>query len=245
MSGPEFRPRRALWAAKLAEQQFAVGDQNERRNAMINNRLANVLDPENVNALNNLAWALASVPSDPWFDPAQALALARKAVARQPHDWRLLNTLGVAAFRARDWQTAAKVLQESLILTGGAAHDSFFLAMTFWRLGNKKKARELYDQAVAWTDKNKPHDPELRQFRAEAEELMTHHSGKAQSERQHSRVHESLTETVPEDPPSGEANTDPVGSLPRPQAPAEGTIDLDFLQAVDLLGLSAQPSISE
>ena len=139
---------------------------------MINQRLALILDPDNALALNNLAWSLTGSPGEPWFDPARALALARKAVALEPNEWSLLNTLGVAAFRARDWETAAKVFHQSTTFTGGGAYDFFFLAMTNWHRGNKKEAREMYDRAVAWTDKNKPNDPELRKFRAEAAALL-------------------------------------------------------------------------
>ncbi len=86
---------------------------------MINYRLALMLDPENAHANNNLAWALTSIPGDPWFDPARGLALARKAVALEPNEWAFLNTLGVAAFRTGDWKTAAEVLQQSITFTGG------------------------------------------------------------------------------------------------------------------------------
>jgi hypothetical protein len=30
----------------------------------------------------------------------------------------------------------------------------------------------MYDRAVAWTEKNKPNDPELRRFRSEAAALL-------------------------------------------------------------------------
>ena len=149
---------------------------------MINHRLALILDPENADALNNLAWSLVSVPGDPWFDPDEGLALARKAVALEPNEWSFLNTLGVAAFRAGDWKTAAKVLQQSMTFTGGGAYDLFFLAMTYWHQGNKKEAREMYDRAVAWTEKNKPNDPELRKFRAEAAALLGQPSPKPKPE---------------------------------------------------------------
>ena len=33
-------------------------------------------------------------------------------------------------------------------------------------------AREWFDKAVAWTDKHQPDDPELKRFRAEAEEVL-------------------------------------------------------------------------
>ena len=135
-------------------------------------RLALILDPDNAAALNNLAYSLAGSPGDPWFDPAQGLVLARRAVALEPNEWNYLNTLGVAAFRASDWNTAAKALRQASTFTGGGAYDLFFLAMTYWHQGNKTEAREMYDRAVAWTDKNKPDDPELRSFRAEAAALL-------------------------------------------------------------------------
>ncbi len=36
----------------------------------------------------------------------------------------------------------------------------------------QQDAREWYDKAVAWMDKNKPDDEELKRFRAEAEEVL-------------------------------------------------------------------------
>ena len=55
---------------------------------------------------------------------------------------------------------------------GGDSFDWFFLAMSHWQLGQKDKAREWYDRAAQWMDKNQPTDEELRRFRAEAAELL-------------------------------------------------------------------------
>ena len=118
---------------------------------------------------------------------AKGSSLARKAVALEPNNWAFLNTLGVAAFRARDWKTATEVLQQSITFTGGGAHDLFFLAMTYWQQGNKEEARTFYDRAVAWTDKHKPKDPELRRFRAEAAALLGQPCKKPNSEEEHLR----------------------------------------------------------
>jgi serine/threonine protein kinase len=178
LSEPKFQSRRRAWAGQLTMGQLPLFDASRRRDTMINQRLALILDPDNAVALNNLAWSLASVPGDPWFDPTQGLALARKAVAIEPNEWSFLNTLGVAAFRARDWKTAAKVFHQSITFTGGGAYDLFFLAMTYWQQGSKKEALEIYERAVAWTDKNKPNDPELRRFRAEAAALLCQPSAK-------------------------------------------------------------------
>ena len=44
--------------------------------------------------------------------------------------------------------------------------------MAHWQLDHKAEARKWYDQAVEWMEKNRPHDEELRRFRAEAKELL-------------------------------------------------------------------------
>ena len=40
------------------------------------------------------------------------------------------------------------------------------------RLGQKDEARQWYNRAVEWMEKNQPEDEELRHFRAEAAELL-------------------------------------------------------------------------
>jgi len=172
LSGPEFQSRRRIWATRLTSGQLPIIDPNRRRDVMTRHHLALILDPDNAAALSNLARSLAGFPGDPWFDPAQGLVLARKAVALEPNEWSYLNTLGVAAFRTSDWNTAAGAFHQSSTFTGGGAYDLFFLAMTYWHQGNKTDAREMYDRAVAWTDTNKPDAPELRDLRAEAAALL-------------------------------------------------------------------------
>src|SRR5262249_35093898 len=143
------------------------------RRAIIQNcPLALILDPENPYFINNLAWALASAPEDPWFDPKRAVELARKAVALNPPDGNLWNTLGVAAFRLRDWKTAAESLQRSNRISSGTGIDCFFLAMTRWHQGKREEARQWFDQAIAWIERTKSEDPELRRFHAEAASLL-------------------------------------------------------------------------
>lgn len=61
--------------------------------------------------------------------------------------------------------------------------------MTHWQLGEKQQAREWYDKAVEWMEKNKPNDEELLRFRAEAEELL------------------GLTETLPEEEEKADETT--------------------------------------
>ncbi|HEX5269196.1 MAG TPA: protein kinase [Gemmataceae bacterium] len=137
---------------------------------------------------NNLAWLLATGTSPQHRDPAQAVLLAKKAVVFRPEDGNVWNTLGVAHYYAGDPRAAAealeKAVQKSRRSNGhlaekgeGSAYDFFFLAMAHWQLGEKDKAKDWYDRAVAWMDRNKPRDEELHRFRAEAAALLGAESG--------------------------------------------------------------------
>ena len=196
MSKPEFLPQRRMLAGSLNRGPFPNSTQAYRRDAMSTYRLALVLDPQNGHALNNLAWSLTSVPSDPWFDPARGLALARKAVALEPTEWAFLNTLGVATFRTGDWKTATEVLKQSITFNGSTAHDLFFLAMADWHQGRKQEARKLYDGAVAWTSKKMPTDAELGRFRAEAAALLGLPCDKPAPEKQNCEQKRIATDTA-------------------------------------------------
>jgi serine/threonine protein kinase len=121
---------------------------------------------------NNLAWFLATWPDPQLRDPARAVALARKAVARVPRFAAGWNTLGVALYRTGAWDEAIKALTRSMELTGGdSPPDWLFLAMAHWQKGDRAEARSWHDKAVAWLGRNRP-DEELTRFRAEAEALL-------------------------------------------------------------------------
>jgi tetratricopeptide (TPR) repeat protein len=130
-------------------------------------------DARFISALNNQAWTLATDADLGKRDPAQALKMAQAAVelgSRLRSTW---NTLGAAQYRAGHWQAALRALNKSMELTkGGDSFDWFFLAMAHWQLGEKDKARDWYDRAAQWMDKNQPTNAELLRFRAEAAELL-------------------------------------------------------------------------
>ena len=50
--------------------------------------------------------------------------------------------------------------------------------MAHWQVGEKDKARQRYDEAVQWMEKNQPKNDELRRFQAEAAELLGIKDGK-------------------------------------------------------------------
>jgi uncharacterized protein HemY len=106
-------------------------------------------------------------------DPTRAIDLAKKGAELAPGSWDYLNTLGVACYRAGDWEAALIALERSTQLReGGNSYDWFFLAMAHWQLGKKDKARQWYDKAVDWMEKSAPGDKELIRFRAEAGGLL-------------------------------------------------------------------------
>ena len=136
-------------------------------------RKAIALDQQDAEAHNDLAWLLATCADAKLRDPKQAVKLAKRAVELAPKNPGYPNTLGAAYYRTGDLKAAIAAFEKSMKLRkGGDSFDWFFLAMAQWKLGEKDKARELYERAVRWMDKNKPKDEELRRFRSEAAELL-------------------------------------------------------------------------
>lgn len=124
-------------------------------------------------AYRELAWFLATYADPKFRDPGRAVELAKKAVEVAPLDGPAWNTVGVASYRAGQWREAVGALEKAMALRkGGDSIDWFFLAMAHGRLGHKDQARQWYDKAVPWMEKNQPKNEELRRFRVEAEEVL-------------------------------------------------------------------------
>jgi serine/threonine protein kinase/tetratricopeptide (TPR) repeat protein len=122
---------------------------------------------------NDLAWYLVDCPAEALRAPAEAVGLARKAVTRAPEMGEYWNTLGVAHYRAGEFQSALIALSRSVELrSGGDAADYFFLAMAYERLGDRQQARTWYDKAVRSMDKRYPHGERDIRYRAEAKDIL-------------------------------------------------------------------------
>ena len=130
--------------------------------------------PDTLNSMNNLAWCLVTYPGPTLRDASRAVELAEKSVQLKPEDGDYWSTLGLAHYRAGQFEEAVAALEKSLASRDGENNgfDTFFLAMANWELGHKEKARTCYDKAVIWMEKNKPPNQELLRFRAEAEQLL-------------------------------------------------------------------------
>jgi tetratricopeptide (TPR) repeat protein len=152
-----------------------------------------ILGPDHPNtliAMNNLAWLLATVNDVTLRDPRRAVELAAAVAKQRPKDGPYWNTLGIAQYRAEDWNAAIVSLGKCEELSPGlyVAYNGFFLAMAHWQLGKQEvknarpapkdqdrhlaEARKWYDRAVQWMEKNAPQDAELKSFRAEATSLL-------------------------------------------------------------------------
>jgi serine/threonine protein kinase/tetratricopeptide (TPR) repeat protein len=143
-------------------------------------------DQSNVLALRRLAWFLATCPDEKYRDAARAVTLAEQAASFNPHNGVFWYTLGVAQYRAGKYDEALKAcrraldmrdqpyspLDEPRVATDYDHYAGFFLAMTQWQLGEKEKARETFEAAVAWTKEHAPDDEQLARFQKEAAELL-------------------------------------------------------------------------
>ena len=102
-----------------------------------------------------------------------AADLAKKAVEQSRSAGHIWNTLGVAHYRAGEWQEAITALQKSMELRqGGDSADWFFLAMAHWQLDQKQDARIWLSKAIEWADAHAKNSAEIQGFRAEAEKLI-------------------------------------------------------------------------
>ncbi|WP_419189146.1 tetratricopeptide repeat protein [Stieleria marina] len=136
------------------------------------------LNPNDPNGLGGMAWLLATTPDKDGEYPsaAQALAMARRAEELAPHHYGILNTLGIALYRAKEWQETIDVLQKSIKLGGDKVYNWLFIAMAHWQLDQKDEAKQWYDKSLAWKAANAvatQADADLQRFYAEAAKLMT------------------------------------------------------------------------
>jgi serine/threonine protein kinase/tetratricopeptide (TPR) repeat protein len=147
--------------------------QNQLEKAQADVAMAVKLCPSDPTTLNNLCWSLATVVEGQPRFAQTAVELAERGLAAAPDDGSLWNTLGVAQYRAGDWNAAIESLEKSINLqNGGTAYDWFFLAMANQRLDHKGEALMWYDKGAEWLDTHAPYDEELIRYRQEAAELL-------------------------------------------------------------------------
>jgi uncharacterized protein HemY len=105
-------------------------------------------------------------------EPAQAVLWAHKARDFMGGPGRHLDTLGLAHYRAGDWDKARQHFEESDKSGWGSATvvNWLGLAMVYQRMGQAEEARQWLDKATGWLDKATP-DSLVAPDRLEAEVL--------------------------------------------------------------------------
>lgn len=131
--------------------------------------------PRLAEALNDLAWLLATSMDASTRDPSEALAMAEEAVRISNQHDAFWNTLGVARYRSGDWAGAIEALERSASASPGGtgtSFDHYFLAMAWTRLQHADHAREWLERGIAWASRHRPGHEALERFRGEAEALL-------------------------------------------------------------------------
>jgi Flp pilus assembly protein TadD len=132
-------------------------------------------DPQRYNAAS---WAIVSRPGGSPEQYSRALRLAQAACRLQPDDGTMLNTQGVAQYRADKFPEALQTLQRSdemnrTRLKSSIPDDLAFLAMTCHRLGKRDQAQGYLDQLrKAMAKPRWANNQEKKRFLAEAETLL-------------------------------------------------------------------------
>jgi tetratricopeptide (TPR) repeat protein len=159
--GVELKP---LEPSALFHQQHALDLWHEEKiaEAIESVKAALVINPKHLASNNILSWWLSTADDPKLRDPVKALEHAEKAMAIGPvqkngqKDGQLLNTLGMALYRNGRFQEAV----EKLTLADRTRNDKehldtrMFLAMAYWKLGNKDEARSWFDKACEWYQLN-------------------------------------------------------------------------------------------
>jgi tetratricopeptide (TPR) repeat protein len=137
--------------------------------------------PEVADFQCELAWMLLDCPAPHLQDPARAVALASQGVrlAHAPgveQNWTTLvdwTTLGMAQYRAGDPRASIESLQKTGELPARDDPERWlFLAMAYWKTGERHQAEKWYDKAAVWMDVNRPARESFDRLRAEAAELL-------------------------------------------------------------------------
>jgi WD40 repeat protein len=132
--------------------------------------------------LNEAAWEVVRKPAPEAAALRRALALAEEAVRLAPDDGGIVNTLGVALYRAGQHPRAWEVLTRSEKLNTARWRvpqpaDLAFLAMTAHRLGKPEQARDHLKRLQETMKRPElarpgPAQDEAREFLREAERLL-------------------------------------------------------------------------
>lgn len=127
--------------------------------AMANYRRVLEFDPNQLNALNNLAYLLAEEGKNPDL----ALGYAQKAAELAPDNAAVQNTLGWVLYKKGMYSMAVRHLERA-VATENNAKRSYHLALAYLRTGDKARAQRALQTVL----RQHPDSPEAKQ----AKQLM-------------------------------------------------------------------------
>lgn len=136
----EYAPGDRVARHLLANHQIAMGNTDA---AIENYETLLKAAPENVTALNNLAWLLRERDTD------RALALVEKARAQAPDSGAVQDTLGVVLYFGNKLDESARVLRELTERYPEQPALRFHLARTLHAMGDDAGAKQHLDRALA------------------------------------------------------------------------------------------------
>jgi tetratricopeptide (TPR) repeat protein len=110
------------------------------------------LQPDNVEALNNLAYLKA----DDGVDLDQALAYAQRAQQKRPNDPNVIDTLALIYIRKNLTDDSVRMLRDLVSKTPGNATFHLHLALALYQKGDRPEAKKELETAM----RNKPTDRE-------------------------------------------------------------------------------------
>ena len=131
------------------------------------------LRPEGTVAHTNLAFVTALDPGRSRQEYEEALVHARKGIEAEPKDGGCYIAVSLVEYRPGHLTESLAAGQQGMILSdGGNAFYWFVLAMVYSRTGDKDKAREWFEKAVAQAKSDAPDESDARRLWTEAAKLL-------------------------------------------------------------------------
>ena len=133
-------------------------------------------NPQDHQIRNELASTYANCPIERLRDPEEAVRLGRENVRDDPEAGAFLGTLGIAFYRTGRpealREASASLDRAAERFAAGRPRELFFHAMIYRRLGEAKRAGELYARAVARMQETSPRAYDLILLRNEAARVL-------------------------------------------------------------------------
>ena len=94
----------------------------------------------------------------PAINPEQAIKIAEKGIANNPHEWRLYQHLGYIYWRLQNYEKAAEVYAEGAKIAGAPSFMKMMAAQMKNEGGSRETARAIYEQMFKETE-----DPQIKE----------------------------------------------------------------------------------